>query len=89
MIPYFICCIVGGIPLFYLEVCVGQFMGVAGLNAWKICPIFQGNFENLLKNPALMNLSVFVFMQFFTLHPVNLVSYVYLFFLLIMNIRFF
>ncbi|CAG2212319.1 SLC6A6 [Mytilus edulis] len=42
MIPYFICCIVGGIPLFYLEVCVGQFMGVAGLNAWKICPIFQG-----------------------------------------------
>lgn len=55
MIPYFICCIVGGIPLFYLEVCVGQFMGVAGLNAWKICPIFQGNFENLLKKKNSFN----------------------------------
>jgi hypothetical protein len=29
-------------PIFYLECTVGQFMGVAGLNAWKICPLFQG-----------------------------------------------
>lgn len=42
LIPYFICVIIGGIPLFYLEVAVGQFMGIAGLNAWKICPILQG-----------------------------------------------
>ena len=42
LIPYLICVIVGGIPLFYLEVAVGQFMGVAGINAWKIVPIFRG-----------------------------------------------
>ncbi|VDI79921.1 solute carrier family 6 (neurotransmitter transporter, GABA) member 6/8/11/12/13 [Mytilus galloprovincialis] len=42
LIPYLICVVVGGIPLFYLEVAVGQFMGIAGLNAWKICPLLQG-----------------------------------------------
>ncbi|KAJ8298201.1 hypothetical protein KUTeg_024732 [Tegillarca granosa] len=42
LIPYFTCVIVGGIPLFLLEVSVGQFMGVSGLGAWNICPIFQG-----------------------------------------------
>ena len=42
LIPYFILVIIGGIPLFYLEVAVGQFMGVAGFKAWQICPLFQG-----------------------------------------------
>lgn len=42
LIPYLICVVAGGIPLFYLEVAVGQFMGVAGINAWNICPIFRG-----------------------------------------------
>ncbi|XP_060602808.1 sodium- and chloride-dependent taurine transporter-like [Ruditapes philippinarum] len=42
LVPYLICVIVGGIPLFYLEVAVGQFMGVAGINAWNICPFFRG-----------------------------------------------
>lgn len=42
LIPYFICVFIGGMPIFYLECTVGQFMGVAGLNAWKICPLFQG-----------------------------------------------
>lgn len=42
LIPYFICVIVGGVPLFYLEVAVGQFTGTSGLNAWRLCPILQG-----------------------------------------------
>lgn len=42
LIPYVICVVVGGIPLFYLEVAVGQFMGIAGINTWKIVPIFKG-----------------------------------------------
>lgn len=42
LIPYLICVIVGGIPLFYLEVAVGQFMGVAGVKAWNLVPIFRG-----------------------------------------------
>ena len=42
LIPYLICVIIGGIPLFYLEVAVGQFMGVAGVKAWNLVPIFRG-----------------------------------------------
>ena len=50
LIPYLICVIVGGIPLFYLEVAVGQFMGVAGVKAWNIVPIFRGKSLLIMKN---------------------------------------
>ncbi|XP_061163730.1 sodium- and chloride-dependent taurine transporter-like isoform X2 [Saccostrea echinata] len=42
LIPYFLLVIIGGVPLFYLEVAVGQFMGLSGFRAWAICPLFQG-----------------------------------------------
>nr|KAG5690002.1 hypothetical protein BaRGS_007304 [Batillaria attramentaria] len=42
LIPYFLCVIFGGIPLFYLEVAVGQFMNRGGLQCWNLVPIFQG-----------------------------------------------
>ena len=42
LIPYFICVILGGIPVFFLEVALGQFMSVGGIGAWAICPLFQG-----------------------------------------------
>ena len=51
LIPYLICVIVGGIPLFYLEVAVGQFMGVAGIKAWNICPIFRGKHCTTMDSP--------------------------------------
>ncbi|XP_064609914.1 sodium- and chloride-dependent taurine transporter-like [Liolophura sinensis] len=42
LLPYFICVIIGGIPLFFLEVAVGQFMSIGGTKAWNIVPLFQG-----------------------------------------------
>lgn len=42
LIPYLICVVVAGVPLFFLEVTVGQFMGVSGFKAWNICPLLQG-----------------------------------------------
>ena len=42
LIPYLICVIIGGVPLFFIEVAVGQFMSFSGIHAWKICPILQG-----------------------------------------------
>ena len=44
LLPYFICVVIGGIPMFFLEVSLGQFMSEGGIGAWKICPLFQGNF---------------------------------------------
>lgn len=42
LIPYLICVVIGGIPLFFLEVALGQFMSLGGPYAWRICPILQG-----------------------------------------------
>ncbi|XP_064649101.1 sodium- and chloride-dependent taurine transporter-like [Lineus longissimus] len=42
LIPYFVCALLGGVPLFFLEASLGQFMGVGGVGTWNICPLFQG-----------------------------------------------
>lgn len=42
LIPYFIAVLFGGIPMFFLEVSLGQFMSEGGIGTWKICPLFQG-----------------------------------------------
>ncbi|KAK7486500.1 hypothetical protein BaRGS_00022301, partial [Batillaria attramentaria] len=42
LLPYFICIVIIGVPLLFLETALGQFMrrGVVGI--WNICPLFKG-----------------------------------------------
>jgi len=42
LIPYFICLVAGGLPVFFLEISLGQFMQTGPIGAWKICPIMGG-----------------------------------------------
>ncbi|XP_064623690.1 sodium- and chloride-dependent taurine transporter-like [Lineus longissimus] len=42
LIPYVTCALVGGVPLFFLEAALGQFMAIGGVGTWKICPLFEG-----------------------------------------------
>ncbi|ELU12608.1 hypothetical protein CAPTEDRAFT_185554 [Capitella teleta] len=42
LIPYFLCVLVGGVPTFFLEVAIGQFMSKGGIGVWNICPLLQG-----------------------------------------------
>lgn len=43
LIPYLIMLIFGGIPLFFLELCLGQFVKKGPITVWnKICPYMKG-----------------------------------------------
>ncbi|XP_070792985.1 sodium- and chloride-dependent taurine transporter isoform X1 [Pituophis catenifer annectens] len=43
LIPYFIFLFGGGLPVFFLEVALGQYTSEGGITCWeKICPIFSG-----------------------------------------------
>ena len=34
--------LIGGIPIFFLEISLGQFMKAGSINVWNICPLFKG-----------------------------------------------
>uniref|UniRef100_A0A8C7U182 Transporter n=1 Tax=Oncorhynchus mykiss TaxID=8022 RepID=A0A8C7U182_ONCMY len=42
LIPYLIIGVVGGIPIFFLEIALGQFMKAGSINVWNIAPLFKG-----------------------------------------------
>ncbi|XP_068454113.1 sodium- and chloride-dependent creatine transporter 1 isoform X2 [Clinocottus analis] len=42
LIPYLLIAIVGGVPVFFLEIALGQFMKQGGVSAWNIAPLFKG-----------------------------------------------
>ncbi|CAG08517.1 unnamed protein product [Tetraodon nigroviridis] len=43
LIPYVLMAIFGGVPLFYMELAMGQFHRTGAISIWKhICPIFKG-----------------------------------------------
>ena len=42
LIPYFIMVVLAGIPMFLMEVSIGQFMSAGGIKVWNISPLFMG-----------------------------------------------
>ncbi|XP_060579183.1 sodium- and chloride-dependent betaine transporter-like [Ruditapes philippinarum] len=42
LIPFFFCLITSGGPLYYLEVCLGQFTGQSAAQAFEFCSLFKG-----------------------------------------------
>ncbi|XP_019746719.1 sodium- and chloride-dependent creatine transporter 1 isoform X3 [Hippocampus comes] len=42
LIPYLLMVFIGGIPVFFLEIALGQFMKQGGVSAWNIAPLFKG-----------------------------------------------
>lgn len=43
LIPYFVCLVFCGIPIFYLEVAVGQYLSLGTIGVWSaICPMLKG-----------------------------------------------
>ncbi|KAK6983711.1 sodium- and chloride-dependent glycine transporter 1 [Biomphalaria glabrata] len=42
LIPYFVCLVLCGLPLYFMEVAMGQFMSRGVYHIWSICPLFKG-----------------------------------------------
>eukprot|EP00057_Strongylocentrotus_purpuratus_P011815 XP_011666289.1 PREDICTED: uncharacterized protein LOC579263 [Strongylocentrotus purpuratus] len=41
LIPYVLFLLIGGIPMLYMELALGQYNRGGAISVWKICPIFQ------------------------------------------------
>ena len=42
LIPYVLMLVLGAMPLFYMEVVLGQFNRQGPISLWRICPVFKG-----------------------------------------------
>ncbi|KAE8597623.1 hypothetical protein XENTR_v10016537 [Xenopus tropicalis] len=42
LVPYIFFMVIAGMPLFYMELALGQFNREGAAGVWKICPIFKG-----------------------------------------------
>lgn len=42
LIPYILFLIIAGMPLFYMELALGQYNREGAATVWKICPVFKG-----------------------------------------------
>ena len=58
LIPYILMLVLGALPLFYMEVILGQFNRQGPISLWKICPLFKGDihFQYSLKMTNVKNL---------------------------------
>jgi len=42
LIPYVITLVMAGLPLFFLEMAIGQFSSLGPISVWKVLPLFKG-----------------------------------------------
>lgn len=69
LIPYVLFLVIAGMPLFYMELALGQYNREGAATVWKICPVFKGDFHpthihTQTHNYTHMNLYVSLFVAF-------------------------
>ncbi|KAG9330427.1 hypothetical protein JZ751_025414 [Albula glossodonta] len=48
LVPYLFFMVIAGMPLFYMELALGQYNREGAAGVWKICPIFKGAYTPTL-----------------------------------------
>jgi hypothetical protein len=44
LIPYTLMMVFGAVPLFYMELILGQYNRQGPVSVWRICPLFKGEY---------------------------------------------
>ena len=42
LVPYVLTALFAGIPMYFMELALGQWLSVGGLGVWKIAPVWKG-----------------------------------------------
>ena len=66
LIPYILMLVFGGIPLFYMELALGQYYRTGAITCWaRICPLFKGMFTLISSVAVFFHSSFVVFFPLF------------------------
>lgn len=87
-----VCALIGGMPMFFLEVGIGQFMSEGGISVWKMSPLFQGTCELAFPGKLIISLCVISRLfyssdsSFFIFHLVYLWMYLLICFFFLLQV---
>lgn len=64
LVPYLLMLFLCGIPLFFMETCLGQFSSVGCLTIFRIAPLFKGNLLKKNCNILVVEMTITIRIQF-------------------------
>lgn len=48
LVPYFLMLVIAGIPMYFLELALGQYASLGPVGIWNLAPVFRGLHSHLI-----------------------------------------